>query len=608
MSYRFEMENILGVKHGALTCGDRPVMVSGLNASGKTSLAMALAAVLARNPNPAGISSAQSKAYLHDGATEGHITLHADDTQTTWSLPEGKITVVGDDSKLQTPESVGLVDFCAQRGMKERADTYERLFLPPPGPGLAEDLKAAFAGRVDAGILDAVIEYVQAEGFEAAAKVFEDRRRAAKRKWAKLTGEPYGAKKANDWRPEGSRIEEDTMTPMPLEEEVVEARAALQGLHVEGSITEAQIQEAQKHAEKLPELRAAAEAAEANAASDDDVEAARSEQAEVLKEASALNTKIESRESAIETARERIDEGIVEPEHACPHCKGGLYIDVERDGSVEVGAYTEEMQKVIIEECKRRIPELTAELEKLQGEHRTLCTKSDSLGARYQNLRERARDTGIAHSRALARLEEAERLAARATATAWTEEDQRKVDEAEAHVRALEARLARVKLRIAVDAETANIRNLDHIVDMLGPSGYRAKLTGKGRARLNTTLARIAEITGWIPVTLDDSYALFMGRRPIYFCSGSERWRAQVAMQVAIAAIKGDRLAVIDGADVLDSEQWWKFDALAKRLGTTEDGKRTVQFVVTATDFDVNTAVDVFECFTIADGRLGAAE
>ena len=44
-----------------------------------------------------------------------------------------------------------------------------------------------------------------------------------------------------------------------------------------------------------------------------------------------------------------------------------------------------------------------------------------------------------------------------------------------------------------------------------------------------------------------------MGDRPVALCSESERWRAQAALQLTLAAMTDSKVVVLDRADLLDA-------------------------------------------------------
>ena len=74
---RIEIKNLMGIASAAVEfAAGKVVEIVGPNASGKTSFATALQAVLARDANPAGLPAPQARrAYLRDGCEEGSATL-----------------------------------------------------------------------------------------------------------------------------------------------------------------------------------------------------------------------------------------------------------------------------------------------------------------------------------------------------------------------------------------------------------------------------------------------------------------------------------------------------------------------------------------------------
>ena len=125
---KLTINDVLGIRHAEVEIeSGKVVEVVGPNASGKTSLAVCAQAVLARESNPLGLSAADAKrAYAHDGADDARVDLiEPDGDHTTWFSSSGKMqhNILEPQAK---PEAVGLVDFTAKRGAKERAGSIPR--------------------------------------------------------------------------------------------------------------------------------------------------------------------------------------------------------------------------------------------------------------------------------------------------------------------------------------------------------------------------------------------------------------------------------------------------------------------------------------------------
>ena len=88
---RIIISNFLGIADASIPLSDRPVLVVGPNASGKTSAATAMAAVLTRTHNPLGLGL--TKAYLRDGQDYGEVLLKDDSgvEMVRWILTEDSV-------------------------------------------------------------------------------------------------------------------------------------------------------------------------------------------------------------------------------------------------------------------------------------------------------------------------------------------------------------------------------------------------------------------------------------------------------------------------------------------------------------------------------------
>ena len=125
---------------------------------------------------------------------------------------------------------MGLIDFTAKRGAKERAAVFQGALLPDPDTVL-EAVKERLGEYLNAKDLAGAMEMLAERGWEATEAVYGDRARVAKREWAAIAGRTYGVRVAADWRPEGWLADFDHMTPQIAEERVTNARDALNALH-----------------------------------------------------------------------------------------------------------------------------------------------------------------------------------------------------------------------------------------------------------------------------------------------------------------------------------------------------------------------------------------
>ena len=108
-----------------------------------------------------------------------------------------------------------------------------------------------------------------------------------------------------------------------------------------------------------------------------------------------------------------------------------------------------------------------------------------------------------------------------------------------------EARAAELSETIARYAE---------IVRAIGPQGVRARMMEAGLSRLNAGLGVIGRVAGWPVVEVTERGSVMWDTRPVQLSSESEKWRAQAAIQLTLAAMTGSQAVVLDRADLLDAD------------------------------------------------------
>ena len=102
------------------------------------------------------------------------------------------------------------------------------------------------------------------------------------------------------------------------------------------------------------------------------------------------------------------------------------------------------------------------------------------------------------------------------------------------------------------DKHHADIMSKLAVLSALKPEGVRARKLAEAREAFNDAiLAPLCEAAGWEPVSLGPDLGILCGGRPYSLLSHSEKWRATVIMQCAVAQREGADLLIIDGCDVL---------------------------------------------------------
>ena len=534
---KLHVENTLGIVSAEIELIPGQILeVVGPNASGKTSLAVCAQAVLARESNPMGLSAADAKrCYPHDGSEDARVEL----ADVTWWPMRGTLqgpTYVPSDAPLSHPEAVGLVDFTAKRGAKERAAVFQNALLPPP-EAVMEAVKERLATYLDPKDLAGAMEMLAERGWEATESIYADRAKEAKQGWRAITARNYGVRVAADWRPDGWLADFDHLTVQQAEERVTNARDALNALHRVQAVSEAEQEAAERAKADIPALQG-------------NVAKYEGELAKMNADLAAIPLDAANAEvKRIQNAIAEINRALANRQN-CPHCDGALFIV---NGQVQP--------------ANMDIAEHERSLTSLRSDHYDADAHAHDMADRHGNAFEHKAQPNL--DRAKTELSLANKVAAK-SGTVQTEGDRAALAQTEQEV---EDSREVVKM-VSAEADAARLHETIcryvEIAKALGPEGVRAKLLEDGLRKLNGGLATIAKAAGWPLVNIAENGGILSGHgigRPIAMCSESERWRAQAALQLTLAAITKSKCVVLDRVDLLDD---------ANRLGLTKAVERVV--------------------------------
>ena len=567
---KLTIENTLGIRRAEIELVPGQVIeVVGPNASGKTSLAVCAQAVLAREANPLGLSAADAKrSYPHDGAEDSRVDLffgtdHLDDI--VWYPSRGTVTIRRVNF-VSCPEAVGLVDFTAKRGAKERAAVFQSALLPPTDAVLLR-VKDALERQMSEPDVVGVMQMLEERGWEATASVYEDRARQSKREWREITARNYGVKVASDWRPDGWLADYDLKTVQEAEAEVTDTRDALSAMHRVQAISEADQQRALEAREALPAKEVATrellERMDAKLAGRDAIPAAA-----VRREASVFQGQI--------AEAQKNKSGW----QSCPNCGHHLVL---QSGIIVSDESTAEEWDAQIAELQANQEAAESRALKLESEYRSIDAELIAIRAEHEHenaslfaLRQAASIEGQVQS-------EADRVA--------LAQAEQAVGDAREVVRLVKAEADAGRLHETIVRYT-------EIARALGPEGVRARMLADGFKKLNAGLRVVAEVSGWPPTAVADNSSITIGGRPVQMCSESERWRAQAAIQLTLGAITESKAVVLDRGDLLDATNRAGLVRAAERVA----GK-TGMAVLLCSTADGNELPEPWPQVEIRDGR-----
>ena len=522
---KIEIHNLLGARDIAFDL-DGIVEVIGPNASGKTSVAVVVQALLTHKANPLGLPAPQAKSlYPHDGDADGYAEIEG----ATWRPGKGGLTVTTGALPNARPEAVGLIDYTAQVADKARQEMLQSALLPDPDE-VAEALRAELAKQLPAADVAGVMEVIATRGLDAVEAIYAERGRVAKREWNTITGLTYGTKVAPDWRPAGWRADMDALTAGAAADATTAAREQLDVLHQVRAVSTAAAEAAAAASAALPALvanEARLDAAAAAAAAELNELPLREEQ-----------RRLRGAEESLAALRTKY---LSDPALKCPHCAGAVWLTPEGDllPYDEVAAQEKRVSLAnTILDAEATLADRTRDHEALQAKAKA---KTEALNAAHTAHGEARTQAGVARRAA----EQVGWPVATADHPAALLQAEQEVDDAKRTTEMIQA-----EARASELAET--IARYTDIARAVGPRGVKAKMLGAGLRRLNAGLATLAQEAGWPPAEVTPHGVVAWGGRPVALCSESERWRAQAAIQLTMAALTGSRAVVLDRADVLD--------------------------------------------------------
>ena len=545
---QIEIKNFLGVEDAVIPLIDKPLAVIGPNASGKSSMWLAIAGILSRNTNPMGLTAASGRPYIHDDHDQGEVTLDDDGTALRrWTLTEKGMRVMPEAETDSLTHCLGLTDF-VQAKAAERTKVWEECFLPPN-----EELLALIGTNLSELIAEeAVVEDVLRElGSTPWAKVcavYESKRQESKRQWEEYSGVRYGANKADTWTPKGWKSEWDQVTVAESKTRLEEWREALRMLLAVQVVQEADVERAAEAREQIPDLekkvRVEADQLEAALQHGKIVQ----EKYKVIRDQGLVaKNEINTHNAATPKKKETV---------ACPSCKSELVIGPGQKLTLDTD---ERAFQAILSNWKTVGDQMHSELEGLRARGVEILREKQPIDREIAEIKKE-------HLLATARAEAARRAAKLGEGEVETDKTRRQQAEAEQAVD--DAKAATYLIESKTNARNAHISALsyDAIAKALGPQGIRARALQGPMDALERYLDTLADLSEWPQVRIDRTYEVKIGPRYGKLSSESERWRANFMIQCAIALVKKEKRVVVDRADILDASSARQLWRLSERL------------------------------------------
>ena len=496
-----KIRNFRGIERAAIKL-DPIALVAGLNASGKTSIAQAFQALLTGETVPVdGVSKANAASLIHAGMGSGEISLETEHGSSRIEYPQAK-KVTEDDPPSASQIAAGMISFPDMETKARAVLLHDYLRC---GPSRTDLEKAAKPIELSDEHIEKLWQMIQGQGWDAAHKLAREKGIELKGAWREKTGENYGSNKAGTWIPKDWEFDLDGASGESLQALVTQAQEWRDGVIGQTAISE----------EYLDQLRLSAKKLEG-----------RKDRVEILtEETEEANNKVRGTADALNNAPNPDAEIETIP---CWSCGVDCVILGKTIAKPPPAMSSEENTKI-----------------RLEGEEAVKNHTTASLALKQLNDRLVSAGIDLAHSeKNAAELVAAEKLDGTASDDDALEKTNRDLQHAKDRLEALKQKTRADRLHVSIGQN-------QQVLDILAPDGLRAVKMKSAIAIFNQRLGEIAGFADWAPAEITDGLSILYRGMTWSLCSESEKFRARVMIQTALAEIDGSDALVIDGADTL---------------------------------------------------------
>lgn len=516
---QIKVRNILGVSRADLAIEPgQIVLVAAGNRQGKSSLIDVIRMLVTGDLEARGTSKKKDLSALVRFGETGGKALFDDGKGAVReiSFPSGDVQTHGNPAA-GDPLACGAVLF-SQMTPGARIKALREMLGGWPTP---DELEAALVevqgekrGKESAGSIG---QKLREQGWDPTWEASKEFGAKLKGQWRQVTGEQWGARKAENWRPEGfdaidgpADIEAAQRLVKEAEAEVVENRAS-------NIATEREIETMKATAARRGEIETSIETvAESIDRAMKDVEAA-------VKARAALPVAVD-----------------VTGMPKCPHCEKPIHVKQPNPHVIELTAPAVEraLTKEELGERRMAIARADGQIQNKEGVLSTLRRNRLDLDSELTGVKEAERRLKALADRDM---DGGDQDAAAAAA--------KRLEKAKADLRHLEQvdQAAAIHRKIQINVATTAV---------LAPEGLRQKCMGEVLERFNGALAELSEIIGQtarsVPAAVDIGLdgEVTVAALPLNLLSESERWSVDVVAMAAAARFKRPPICVVDRLDV----------------------------------------------------------
>ena len=519
------IQDFLGIEKFNTQLAENICVVSGPNASGKSSIQNAIRMILTGEPSRVNLKKDYGDLVRESDGVSGSTisTTTKEGTETVIIKKSGKAD--GLPNPANVPYSLRTVlDMHLFPGM-DKKERRSFLFGLSDVKQSFEEIKETLLQRNHREAHIDELKSVLRSGFPAACSEARDRTSGARGVWKSITGETYGSEKAEGWGmalPEELDVDKYKFIKNDIEE-------------AENSIREGQ---------------AKLDANAINQENSQEFEAGKAElvtKAQKLESANSLIEKIRQDYTTIKTELDTLEAELFESRGekkadplACPEC--GAALEVQGGALVpytppEGDPEREAQLEPLVKEYRKSLSDLERSIEQASSEQREAVEAQNTLrtiGGMNIELLSEKEVAGLQSSINTAK--------SHINSLAYEKE---RMDEISDKISTIEAK------NVQAMAAHEDAKAWKALEDELSPNGLPSELLGTVIDPLNQLLNESAGISGWGIVRIHPDMDITYNGRSYHLLSESERWRVDAMLAEVISRLSGYYFLMLDRADIL---------------------------------------------------------
>ena len=525
---RIQIDGILGIQTVDIKPAAPVVLFAGKNGSGKSSIQEAVRMAITQEKIRGVLLKKEFGLMVHDGLKAGgaQVTLDNDpENSFAFNMPDGKFT----GPEISAPMRVALFGqrFAAMTADERRTFLFELTKCKPNGAAV----KARMLEKgCDETKVEAVLPLLRT-GFPSVCDHAKSKATEAKGAWRALTGETYGAVKAQAWEaptPDLPAGDADALADevAGYDKNIAKMNESLGSIKNEAraasdaAVKRATLAEAPARVKSITDQLAHAK--DDLAKYEPTVEALRAK-AGGAKRVGLVHDMARYLHDITDMQEASAGTKLIE-RYESEHGKIGAKADPEAQASLSSHENGLQVMRNRVTNLQRDLDSAT----QLKGQYDALAPAGEAVDVS-------------------AELAEVEQMIATAKTARATAENKRL--DIIAAVKAHGA--AQTKTAEALYHHTA-VLDWTKVADALAPDGIPGEMLAEALAPVNALLEQAAVDTDWMQVKIGADMAITAAGRPYQLLSESEQWRSDAMIAQVVSEISGLKILMLDRVDVLD--------------------------------------------------------